>query len=131
MKKLVVLVAASLALVACGSTGVLPVGTAAAVPKPEGCQIAVYDDEKDVGRPFEKLCLIDAKTGSTLYNNRSISGAMKKVNKAACACGADAVIVQKMEKKGVSLASWGSSKVTVIAIRFATRAGESVPASER
>lgn len=119
MQKLVLL-AAALTLTACGSTGVLHVGTAKAPPKPEGCDIAVFESEEDVGRPFEKLCLIDAKTGSTLYNNRSVSGAMKKVNAAACQCGADAVIVRSVEKKGVSLTSWGSSKASVLAIRFTT-----------
>ncbi len=117
MRKLIIIVA-SLAVWGCGSTGVLRIGKVKAPPKGEGCFITVYADEKDVGRPFEKLCLIDAKTGSTLYNNRGVSGAMKKVNAAACECGADAVIVQGMEKKGVSLMSWGSSKASVLAIKY-------------
>lgn len=119
MKKLAT-IAASLTLTACGSTGVLKVGNAKAEPRADGCDIAVFESEEDVGRPFEKLCLIDAKTGSTLYNNRSVSGAMKKVNAAACQCGADAVIVRAVEKKGVSLTSWGSSKASVLAIRYTT-----------
>jgi len=118
MKQVLILVAASFTLVGCGSTGVLPVGNASALPKPEGCQVAVFDSEEDVGRPFEKLCIIDAKTGSTLYSNRSVSGAMKRVNAAACQCGADAVIVKAMGKRGVSAWDWGSSKVSVVAIRF-------------
>ena len=117
MKKTFALVAATVALGGCGSTGVLPVGDASAIPKPEGCQLAVFDAEEDVGRPFEKLRLIDPKTGSTLYDNRSVSGAMMRVNLAACRCGPDAVIVKSMAKRGVSAWGWGASKVTVVAIR--------------
>ncbi|HPA51504.1 MAG TPA: hypothetical protein PLP50_07870 [Thermoanaerobaculia bacterium] len=127
MKLTLAVVIASLALVGCGSTGVLPVGNASALPKPEGCQVAVFDSEEDVGRPFEKLCIIDAKTGSTLYNDRSVSGAMKRVNAAACQCGADAVIVKAMGKQGVSAWDWGSSKVSVVAIRY-TGPAEASPA---
>lgn len=112
---------AILSLVGCGSTGVLPVGTASAPPKPEGCPIAVFEAEEDVGRPFEKVCAIDAKTGSSLYVDRSPDGALRKVKAAACQCGADAVILKRLEKKGVSLASWGSSSVSVLAVRYTTR----------
>jgi hypothetical protein len=114
--------AAMLALAACGSTGVVRVGKAQPAPKPGGCPIAVFEAEEDVGRPFEKVCVIDAKTGSTLYNDRSPKGAMKKITVAACQCGADAVILRQVQKKGVSLTSWGSSAMTVLAIRYTTAA---------
>ena len=116
------LLAATVTLTACGSTGVVRVGKAQPPPKPDGCPIAVFESEEDVHRPFEKVCVIDAKTGSTLYNDRSPKGAMKKVTVAACQCGADAVVLRRVEKKGVSLASWGSSAMTVLAIRYTTTA---------
>ena len=121
MKK-IALTLAALSLVACGSTGVVRVGKVQTPPKPDGCPIAVFEAEEDVGRPFEKVCVIDAKTGSTLYNDRSPKGAMKKVTVAACQCGADAVVLRRVEKKGVSLASWGSSAMTGLAIRYTTSA---------
>lgn len=105
-------------LAGCSSTGYVRVGKSTLPAKPEGCQLEVFAAEADVKRPFEKLCLLDAKTGSTLYNDRSPEGAMKRLRKAACICGADAVIITSMERKGVSLASWGSSSAQGVAIRF-------------
>lgn len=121
MKKLAPIVSA-IVFTACGSTGVVRVGKTQFPPKPAGCPIAVFEAEEDVGRPFEKVCVIDAKTGSSLYVDRSPTGAMKKVSAAACQCGADAVILRQVQKKGVSLTSWGSSAMTVLAIRYTTAA---------
>ncbi len=127
MKRIVAVTVACLGL-GCSSTGYVRVGTTVATPKPEGAPVEVYSTEADVKRPFEKLCLVDAKTGSTLYNDRSPEGAMKRAKNAARICGADAIILTEMDRKGVSLMSWGSSSAKGVAIRFLPDKDSAAPA---
>lgn len=117
MKKLALMTAA-LILAACGSTGVVKLGSSAPAPKPEGCALEIVASESDLKRPFEKVCMIDAKTGSTLYHHRTPEAAMKRLRAAACECGADAVILTGVEKTGVNMMTWGSSETKGIAIRY-------------
>lgn len=102
----------------CASTGIVNTGASTAAPKPEGCPIEVFAGEDEVKRPFERVCLIDAKTGSTLYHHRSPEAAMKRLKKAACQCGADAVILTDLERKGVTWAGWGQSGAKAVAVRY-------------
>jgi len=110
--------ALALFLAGCGSTGVVRLGSSVPAPKPEDCALDIVAAESDVKRPFEKVCMIDAKTGSTLYHHRTPEAAMKRMKKAACECGADAVILTGVEKTGVNLMTWGSSETKGIAIRY-------------
>jgi len=104
--------------VGCSSSGFVRVGSVTAPAKKEGSHLDVFASEADVKRPFERLCMISGKTGSTLYNDRSTEGAMKRVRKAAWQCGADAVVLTSVDKKGVSLMSWGSSAASAVGIRY-------------
>lgn len=49
-----------------------------ATPKPETCVLDVYKDESKIHRPYEALCLIGSKTGTTLFADKSVHGAIQQ-----------------------------------------------------
>lgn len=102
----------------CASSGSIPVGSGVAKPKPENCAIEVYAAEADVKRPFERLCVIDARTGSGLFEDKSPEAALAHAKREACRCGADALILTGMKRQGVTWTAWGKSEVKAFAIRF-------------
>ena len=120
MKPIATLACLVLVLVGCGSTGTVRLGSTTARPKGPACPIAILASESDAKGPFEKVCMLDAKTGSTLFHDKSPDGAMKRLTAAACACGADAILLTGVEKTGVNLLTWGSSETKGIAIRYTT-----------
>ncbi len=95
-----------------GSSGVVHLGSTVFPAKPEGCAVTVFSAETDVKRPFERICLLHSEGGP------KIESAMKKMRKAACECGADAVIVTGMEQKGPTDIDYARSDVKATAIRF-------------
>ena len=119
MKKLVLLVGLILATsLGCASTGIVRTGSKTFPPKPDGCAIETFAAEDEVKRPFDRVCVIDAKTGSTIYHNKSPEAAMKRMKKAACECGADAIILTGLDRKGVNAWNWGQSGAKGVAIRY-------------
>jgi hypothetical protein len=103
----------------CGK-GCVRVGSSDVPAKEEGCPVDVYAAEEDVKKSFERLCIIDAKTGSTLFHNRSSEEAMKRLKKSACQCGADAVIITGLDRESLFSGGpgWGRSGVKAIGIRY-------------
>jgi hypothetical protein len=119
VKKLVPLVGLILATcLGCASTAIVRTGSDTPPPKPDGCAIDVFAAEADVKRPFERVCLIDVETGSTLYHHKTPEAAMKRMKKAACKCGADAVILTDLTRKGVNAWNWGHSGAKAIGVRY-------------
>ena len=91
------------------------------VPRPKDCHLEIYGSEHDVGQPFEVVCLIDSETGRTIFNRHSVQAALDRLRPAACACGADALIVEDVKKQGALStfsAGYGYSTVKVKVIRF-------------
>jgi hypothetical protein len=107
---------ALLALVGCASTGVTPLNPGPAKPKDH--PIDVYTSETEVKRPFVVCCLIDAKTGTSLFDRKTVAAALDRCKVAARKNGADAIIVMNAETDGISIVSWGQGKATVKAIRY-------------
>jgi hypothetical protein len=104
-------------LFGCATSGSMRLG-ASAPPKPPGCPLDIYSSEAEVRRPFEMLCLLDAKTGTHLLADRSIEAAVVQVRAEACKCGADAIVVTGVEKEGVTLWSWGHGRASAKGIRY-------------
>jgi hypothetical protein len=72
-----------------------------------GCELDVYSDPKEIEKPYEVLCLIEAHAHST-------SQALGKVEDDACKCGADAVLMGTPYLQDIALAP----KHPVRAIRY-------------
>ncbi|MBI4667696.1 MAG: hypothetical protein HY747_00690 [Elusimicrobia bacterium] len=88
------------------------------VTKPPDCGLDVFADAAKVQRPYEDLCLIDARPGSTRFSDQSVNGAVNNAKKAACSCGADAIIISGYEAGTYNLSTAVQARVHVKAIRF-------------
>ncbi len=113
---MVLVIGAWITSTGCASVGVTPVRLAEA--KPENCQLDIYVSESEVHRPFEVVCLIDSRTGSTLGHTRTVAAAIDIARPAACGCGADALLVVNTNTSGVNYSSWGEGMAFIRAIRY-------------
>ena len=103
-------------LFSCASSGVQKVREFPT--KEKGCVLDVYTEEKEVTKNYDVVCLIDSKTGSTLYNKKTIAKAIDLSKRKACECGADAVVLVSSDRKGTSFWSWGEAYVVVKGIKY-------------
>ena len=103
-------------LAGCATTGTARVAPGA--PKAENCALAVHASEREVGRPFETVCLLDAKTATHLFADKSVEAAVARLRPEACRCGADALLLTRTEQEGVTFWSWGQGRASAAAIRY-------------
>ena len=111
----------ALCLTGCGSVAVMRMTSANAPPKPPDCQLEIFGSEADIKRPFEVLCLIESKTGGTIFDRHSVEAALEQLRPVACKYGADALLLIDMNKEGPmdSFSSgWGRAMVKAKAIRW-------------
>ena len=88
---------------------------------PWHCQLEVFGSEADITRPFVVLCVIESKTGGTIFDRHSVDAAMDQLRPDACKCGADALLLIDMTKEGALSsfsAGWGRGMVKVKAIKW-------------
>lgn len=105
-----------LAIFSCASSGVQTIKQFPA--KEKGCAIDLYTAENEVTKKYDVVCLIDSKTGSTLFDKRTVAEAIDLSKRKACECGADAVVLVSSDRKGTSFWSWGESYVVVKGIKY-------------
>ncbi len=86
--------------------------------KTPDCEVDVYLSKDVVKRDTEDLCLIDATTGSTLGNRRTVDEAIESAIPQACVCGADAIILKESHTEGASFWGWGHSSVILRAVKY-------------
>ena len=86
--------------------------------KPENCKLDIYSDEKEINRPFEVVCLIDAKTGTSVFHDTSGPGAINEAKPAACRCGADGILVMGMGISGDGFWIPKTGNATLKGIRY-------------
>lgn len=106
----------ALILFSCASSGVQKLKQFPG--KEKGCALDIYTAEKEITRKYDVVCLIDSKTGSTLYDKKTISKAIDLSKPKACECGADALVLVSSDRKGASFFSWGEAYVVVKGIRY-------------
>jgi hypothetical protein len=109
-------VAAALFTAGCSSVGVTKVSNA--TPKPETCNLDIYASDSDVGRPFKVVCIIDSRTGSTVFDKKTAAAAINNAKPKACECGADAIVISSADTEGATWARWGQGKAFLKAIRY-------------
>ena len=106
-----------LILLACTSVGVTQTKTG--IPaKRSNCPLDVYTTDSEVTRPFEVVCLIDSRTGTTLFHSKTAAAAIEHTRPYACECGADAIVLMSADTEGLTWATWGRGKAIVKAIRY-------------
>ena len=101
---------------ACASVGVTQ--TKQTVAKPEDCPLDIYTSDSEIKRKFEVVCLLDSKTGSTLFANKTVAGAIENARPHACECGGDGMVVGDTRVEGVSMAGWGEGTAMIKVIRY-------------
>ena len=89
-----------------GGTSVARVSDVKAPSKSSSCKLTIYQSEAELPQPFEKLCVITAEPKKT------VEAAYDDLRKAACKCGADALLItdSRAEKK--------KAIVTAAAVRY-------------
>lgn len=103
-------------LTGCGSVGVQPVSMGTS--KPANCELEQYVSERDIERPYEVACMITSETGTTLGHDKTASAAINNARSDACACGADAIVVESSAQEGITLFTWGKGKAQLKAVRY-------------
>ena len=104
------------AVSACAGVGVTQ--TKQAVAKPEDCPLDIYTNDSEIKRKFEVICLLDSKTGSTLFADKTVAGAIENARPDACKCGGDGMIIGDTRVEGVSMAGWGEGTAMIKVIRY-------------
>ena len=89
-----------------GGTSVARVSNVKVPSKSSSCKLTFYQRESDVPKAFEKLCVITAEPSKT------VEASYDEIRKAACKCGADAVVITDTRAEG------NKAVVTGTAIRF-------------
>lgn len=108
----------SIQILGCASVGVTRLAGQMPPAKPANCHLDIYTDSTKITRPYEELCLIDSRTGTTAFHRRSAAEAIRQARPAACRCGADALIIGGVQTKGMSMAGWGMGTANIKAIRY-------------
>jgi hypothetical protein len=102
-------------LPACAGVGVTQLKD---VPSREpDCKLDVYTEAKEVTRPVEAVCLLDAHTSARAFTDRTISGAIELAKPEACKCGADALILMSGRSEGANMTN-GQGFATLKAVRY-------------
>ncbi|MCF2445908.1 hypothetical protein L0657_18245 [Dyadobacter sp. CY345] len=91
MKNFITLVLLGSGLFSCASVKVQKLTTNH--PKPRNCEVEVFNNESEVKRKFEVVCVLDSKTGNSIWNKRTAEAAIENAKNKACECGADAIVV--------------------------------------
>jgi hypothetical protein len=103
----------------CATTGVVPLGSATRAAKPADCRLDVFAAREDVRRPFDAVCLVSSESGRTLFNDRSDEGRLQAAREAACACGADAIIVRDMSRSAMQFGvGYSQARIKIEAIAY-------------
>ena len=74
--RLLLILAPALLLVSCAHVGVTTLR--AANPKVATCSLDIYSSPEEIKKPYEVLCLLDARTGTTAFAERSGAGAINE-----------------------------------------------------
>lgn len=108
-------------LSACGSVGVTKLRPS--LPRPSDCDLDIYSSASEVSHQFEVLCLIDSRTPSNAFADKTGSGAINRAKPFACSCGAEGMIVESLTTEGTTAFGWGSGTAILKAIRYTDRPG--------
>jgi len=104
----------ALGLSSCATVGVTTIQEAPA--KNEGCKLAVYSEAREILKPYEVVCYIDATTAGHILADNTIAGAINAARVKACHCGADARLIHDARKEAGSV--WGHGIAIMKAIRY-------------
>lgn len=100
----------------CASVDVARIKDAPA--KAEDCQLEVFSSVAEVKKPYESVCVLGSSTGTTLFADKTLQGAIDSARPEACACGGDAMILNQVSTEGMSMSGYGKSSASINVIRY-------------
>ncbi len=83
--------------------------------KGSDCQIPILQNEAELTKPSEKLCIITSEPAKT------VEASYDDLRKTACKCGADAVVITNVRAEGKK------AVVTAAAVRYVSLTGPREP----
>lgn len=101
----------------CTTVGVTPLKNDLSA-KPENCDLQIYSSEREIERPFEVICLIDARTGTSVFHDTTGAGAVNSAKRHACRCGADGILVMSSGGEGDGFWIPKTGVANIKALRF-------------
>ncbi len=103
---------------ACASVGTTRISGINTTEKPPTCNLDVYSSAKEIKKKYKVACLIDSRTGTTVFHGRNVNEAISQAKPHACKCGADALIIENVDTEGIGFSSWGMGKAIIKAIIY-------------
>jgi hypothetical protein len=88
------------------------------VPKSGDCDLEVFKNEDDVKRKFIVACLLESKTGNSIWNKRTAEAAIENAKKRACQCGADAILITSSGRTKLKFYSYRRGYASIKAIKY-------------
>lgn len=87
-------------------------------PKPQNCSLDVFNKESEVKRKFEVVCLLDSKTGNSIWNRRTAKAAIDNAKNKACECGADAIVVTSSGRTKLKFYSYRRGVASMKGVKY-------------
>ncbi|MCF0056476.1 hypothetical protein [Dyadobacter sp. CY356] len=116
MKNLIKLVLLIFVLSSCASVKVEKLISNS--PKPKNCNLEVFNNESEVKRKFEVVCLLNSKTGNSIWNKRTAEAAIENAKNKACACGADAIVITSSGRKKLKFYSYRRGVASMKGVKY-------------
>lgn len=116
MKSLITLVLLGTVFFSCASVKVEKLTTNQ--PKPRNCEVEVFNNVSEIKRKFEVVCVLDSKTGNSIWNKRTAEAAIENAKNKACACGADAIVVTSSGRTKLKLYSYRRGVASLKGIKY-------------
>jgi len=120
VKNLILIVLFALHASGCTTIGVMEMKSDL-IFKASNCKLDIFSSEKEIEKPFEVVCLIDVKTGTSAFHDTTGPGAINEARPAACKCGADGILVMQMGISGDGFLIPKTGNATIKAIRYKAR----------
>jgi hypothetical protein len=64
--------------------------------RPSDCGLEIFTDESEIERAYKRICLINSTSGAMATTDEALASARKQ----ACACGAEALLVESLSSTG-------------------------------
>jgi hypothetical protein len=116
MKTIIQLLSCTFLLFSCASVKTQKISDELA--KSENCKLDVFNTENDIKRKYKIICLLDSKTGNSIWNKRTGEAAIELAKKEACKCGSDAIIITSSGQTKLKFYSYKRGISSLKAVKY-------------
>ena len=116
IKNILMLLCFSFVITGCAAVGVTTLKSYS--QKPADSSLDIFSSIEEIHKPYEIICLIDSKTGNSLFNDKTVAGAINLAKPKALECGADAILVENMQTVSGNGFNYGHASAIIKAIKY-------------